>query len=58
MTDWISVNDNLPEPKTFCLVWTGSGHEICYFTPNSKWSLTALYGIPVTHWMPMPEPPK
>ena len=58
LIDWISVKEMLPEPKTMCLVWTGRDARVCYYTPNAKFAITALYGTPVTHWMPLPEPPK
>ena len=64
----ISVNDRLPEPKhefdarNWYLVALSNGvvKELAYeFNNNSVfgygWRETAY---PVTHWMPLPEPPK
>ena len=66
--EWISVNDRLPEPKhefdarNWYLVALSNGvvKELAYeFNNNSVfgygWRETAY---PVTHWMPMPNPPK
>ena len=66
--EWISVDDRLPEPKhefderNWYLVALSNGvvKELAYeFNNNSVfgygWRETAY---PVTHWMPLPQPPK
>ena len=66
--EWISVNDRLPEPKhefdarNWYLVALSNGvvKELAYEFHNHSvfgygWRETAY---PVTHWMPLPEPPK
>ena len=62
--EWISVDDRLPEKGEEVLVfdtrenWTG----FAWLRPDETW--TALgFDFPfdlgeVTHWMPLPEPPK
>ena len=70
MCDWISVNDRLPEPtipnqqRGIYIVALSNGvvRELAYefnhyynMIYNVGWHTTAY---PVTHWMPMPEPPK
>lgn len=67
MTEWISVNDRLPEiPKNypncaikeiFFLVALESGAVLsCSFDfDKMRWHPTFSA---VTHWMPLPEPPK
>ena len=62
--EWISVRDRLPEKGEDVLVfnirenWTG----FAWLRPDETW--TALgFDFPfdlgeVTHWMPLPEPPK
>ena len=60
--EWISVDDRLPEPYETVLAFcdTGGRKFQCVsemIEPNGKrWS--AVCGFRVTHWMPLPEPPK
>ena len=61
MAEWISVKDRLPEPeKHYCLVKTTWGaHHIAYFDyDENKWFSNYGLTLNVTHWMPLPEPPK
>lgn len=68
--DWISVEDRLPEPtfrgqqRGFYIVALKNGvvKELAYEFSHYEnmlfpvgWHNTAY---PVTHWMPMPKPPK
>ena len=66
--EWISVDERLPEPKhefdarNWYLVALSNGvvKELAYEFHNHSvfgygWRETAY---PVTHWMPLPEPPK
>lgn len=62
---WISVKDRLPEEGDTVLVFNTSGGEDCLVTiaikwPNEEWFLTEIETTSeeVTHWMPLPEPPK
>lgn len=56
--NWISVKDKLPGPLEDVLVCYTCGKVTCgYKHYSGDWSLEGLYG-PVTHWMPLPEPPK
>lgn len=53
---WIPVTERLPEEDGFTLIFTAHGHAgVCYFT-NGWWGGYGMDGI--THWMPLPEPPK
>lgn len=59
---WISVKDRLPEnPKERVLVKT---HSDCIVgnpkidTDRYRDGMWVRYGDNVTHWMPLPEPPK
>jgi hypothetical protein len=60
---WISVKDRLPTEGTSCLAFFESGIiDSVYYCQNSRF-LLGLEGIEslysnVTHWMPLPEPPK
>ena len=62
--EWISVNDRLPEEKVNCIVHYK--HAYCenddywaigiYFYDGEKFQLNPAYKV--THWMPLPQPPK
>jgi hypothetical protein len=57
--EWISVEDRLPEDDRIVIGYNpqeGFIGEVCY----SRKEFSHLHGyfpIPVTHWMPMPDPP-
>ena len=70
MSKWISVKDRLPSDGKAKLVWCPERHNIycaCYEEANEEgkwfifggWRGEGLEKIePVTHWMPLPDPPK
>jgi hypothetical protein len=55
---WISVEDRMPEPNTWVLVFAKQGSymnlRVDYITRDSIW----FNSMCVTHWQPLPEPPK
>ena len=61
---WISVRDRLPEEKVNCIVHYK--HAYCdnddywaigiYFYDGEKFQIGLAYKV--THWMPLPQPPK
>ena len=59
MAEWISVNDRLPEVHETVIAWDGDINEpeLACRTIYNEW-----FGVKVcdtvTHWMPLPEPPK
>lgn len=59
MSEWISVKDRLPEMKGYYLVcypfYNRQEINIVYFRGKSQWAKCSKY---ITHWMPLPEPPK
>ena len=60
---WISVAERLPEDDFEVLVYTdryGGRHEFAYYVPRlGAWYQNCALLIPnITHWMPLPEPPK
>lgn len=65
MGEWISVKDRLPEQFVSVIVYMPNEkpfptvHE-GYLADNGKWySAHCMRGIKeITHWMPLPEPPK
>ena len=62
---WISVEDRLPEKDVRVLVWLTEGASSYTRIDTDRRTDTELYGERwarwfnnVTHWMPLPEPPK
>jgi uncharacterized protein DUF551 len=62
---WISVKDRLPENKDEVLVYNDFNRICvsCYFTLTGKeyyWENRddQSMGATITHWMPLPSPPK
>ena len=62
--EWISVEDELPEEKVNCIVHYKHAYcdnddywaiGIC-FHDGEKFQINPAYKV--THWMPLPEPPK
>ena len=67
--EWISVKDRLPEEGDYALcVLKGFNYggkiQVCKFVPADKFKDKPYFehfrnGFPsVTHWMPLPQPPK
>lgn len=58
---WISVEDKLPGNCEPVLIWAfGCCREVgCYNERNKLWeTISNAYENCVTHWMPLPKPPK
>lgn len=63
---WISVKDRMPDKDGMVLIYAPSADEdkplICcaWYDPSGfGWSLiVGAWGEAITHWMPLPEPPK
>ena len=63
--NWISVKDRLPNKQDDCLVWYESKftyphiRTACYLG-DSFFSTGGIQhsNFTITHWMPLPEPPK
>lgn len=54
---WIPVTERLPEKHDRVLVYSNAtrmGRSIDFINSNGNWYTTPK----VTHWMPLPEPPK
>lgn len=61
MMEWISVKDKLPEKQTRVLLFDNCGFGILTGRIGSAgWYLEGDLDkyANVTHWMPLPEPPK
>lgn len=59
--EWISVEERLPPEDSTVMVWVGEMAIWCYIN-GDRW-YTGYCDITtteagVTHWMPLPEPPK
>mgnify|MGYP001335451616 CR=1 FL=1 len=57
---WIPVTERLPEDTRDVLVWCGITEKGCYSPSQHMWSVydDGYSPIPVTHWMPLPQPPE
>ena len=57
--EWISVEERLPEPKKWVLVFTRHmNHPVVCFYEDVWYFLGGFFSKgQVTHWMPLPEPP-
>ena len=60
MTDWISVKDDIPVNEDDVLVLLdGKNADIAWFNGyDGTWHTNGYYSGTVTHWMPLPEPPR
>ena len=60
MTEWISVEDRLPEKDGKYIVCTARGSVYCTrFKAYGKiGNFQTDINTHITHWMPLPEPPK
>jgi hypothetical protein len=70
MSTWILARDELPPLDTDVLVWPVTSHEHKYCVarraqypgkPDERWFWAAwdfTEDPVVTHWMPLPEPPR
>lgn len=58
---WISVEDRLPEEETEVLCYLGNALGkgiVVAFRRHGDWYFDGWKCPTVTHWMPLPEPPK
>lgn len=59
---WIPVSERLPEPTNFVVALTTGGDRIIARLDKYGWLRYGGYETerlrPITHWMPLPEPPK
>ena len=55
---WISVTEQLPEKNTAVIAVTDNGIVFQCLYAYDGWDLWEGNEVHVTHWMPLPEPPK
>lgn len=56
--EWISVEDRLPEENTTVIVATDNGIVFQCLYSYDGWDLWDDNDVNITHWQPMPQPPK
>lgn len=62
--EWVDVKDRLPEESGMYIVTANDGHAhrvsfVKWQKKNRMWNLNGARSYwRVTHWMPMPQPPK
>jgi hypothetical protein len=62
MDNWIDVTDRLPKSKQDVLLWVVAhiyeGVDLGYLHSGEWITYGDRYQTTVTHWMPLPNPPK
>jgi len=59
MSEWIKCNDQLPENDNLVLGWWPNQIKFMrYLDDDGLWTDEEYIEWEVTHWMPLPEPPK
>ena len=58
MPEWISVQEKLPENNGKVLAFTLSGKYAVARYDQRRQCWIAAGNLTVTHWMPLPDPPK
>lgn len=58
MSEWISVNDRLPEVGVSVLAWKPCGPFVGFYDGDTWMVTTDQYNeCGITHWMPLPKAP-
>ena len=56
---WVCVKDILPEEDTEVLAYDGKNVWLAWLNGDNTWcSDICNHGNNITHWMPLPKPPK
>ena len=58
MSEWISVKDTLPELEQEVLVYANREYLKRKIHTHFYWCLADFEDLKITHWMPLPTPPK
>lgn len=57
MSDWISVKERLPERAGVYLTYMNGITQTAFYDRIEGIWVVGKNKLPVTHWMPLPEPP-
>lgn len=58
-TEWISVEERLPDENgRFLTVDKKGDMMVCFWEKHFGWFAMVCNKNAITHWMPLPEPPK
>lgn len=57
---WIPVEERLPKPQENPVIaFDCTGPVMAWYSPTMGWMYrTGIAGCGITHWMPLPQPPK
>jgi hypothetical protein len=55
---WHRVEEEPKEPGKQYVVWASKGYAYCDKWLGDRWLISSVAPETVTHWMPLPEPPK
>lgn len=59
--DWISVKESMPDNGTICAVYGKEKniekYDLAIKGKAATWEFGSMEAFPVTHWMPLLEPP-
>lgn len=57
---WIPAEERLPKPQESPVIACDyTGVCLAWYSPTMGWQYrTGLSGVDITHWMPLPQPPK
>ena len=63
MSEWISTKDELPENHKLIMFWSSNDCMVrigALYAKSGKFIADGdkYYGCDVSHWQPLPEPPK
>lgn len=57
MSEWISIEERLPDIIGSYLAWDGASLMWSFFNSCNQWCGDNEYYENATHWMPLPKPP-
>ena len=58
VNEWISVEERLPEKNSAVIVCTRTENVFQALYRYDGWDLLEAIAAKITHWMPLPQPPK